>query len=58
MGLTGLDLLFVPWIREQIERPGLAIVKEIVEAHGGRMMIETSTAGSKLTVKLPRSRSI
>jgi signal transduction histidine kinase len=37
---------------------GLAMVREIVEAHGGRIMVETSTGGSKLILKLPHSRSI
>jgi two-component system, OmpR family, sensor histidine kinase TrcS len=36
----------------------LVIAREIIEAHGGRMMVETSTGGSILKLKLPHSRSI
>ncbi|HUA33848.1 MAG TPA: ATP-binding protein [Candidatus Binataceae bacterium] len=34
----------------------LAIAKEIVEAHGGRMFFETTSAGSSVRVDLPHSR--
>jgi PAS domain S-box-containing protein len=37
---------------------GLAIAKEIVEAHGGRIFLESSAEGSTFTVDLPRSRRI
>jgi two-component system, OmpR family, sensor histidine kinase SenX3 len=36
---------------------GLAIVRRIVEAHGGRLTIESSDEGSAFTICLPRSRS-
>ncbi len=32
---------------------GLAIAKEIVEAHGGRIFVESSERGSRFTVELP-----
>ena len=34
----------------------LAIAKEIIEAHGGRMFFETTSRGSSVTVDLPHSR--
>jgi K+-sensing histidine kinase KdpD len=37
---------------------GLAIVREIIEAQGSRLMVETSTGGNAVDVKLPHSRSI
>jgi signal transduction histidine kinase len=37
---------------------GLAIVREIIEAHGGRLIVETSTGGNAVLVNLPHSRSI
>jgi signal transduction histidine kinase len=33
---------------------GLTIVKSIVEAHGGRVLVESSTEGSKFTVVIPQ----
>jgi NtrC-family two-component system sensor histidine kinase KinB len=37
---------------------GLAIAKEIVEAHGGRIFLETAAAGTRFTIDLPRSRHL
>jgi NtrC-family two-component system sensor histidine kinase KinB len=37
---------------------GLAIAKEIVEAHGGRIFVESSDGGSRFSVELPICRSI
>jgi len=36
----------------------LAIAKEIVEAHGGRIFLDSSTKGSTFVIQLPRSRCI
>jgi len=36
----------------------LAIAKEIVEAHGGRIFLDSSTKGSTFVVQLPHSRCI
>ena len=36
----------------------LAIAKEIVEAHGGRIFLDSSAQGSTFVVQLPRSRCI
>jgi signal transduction histidine kinase len=32
---------------------GLSIVKDIVQAHGGRIFVESSAEGSEFTVELP-----
>jgi signal transduction histidine kinase len=36
----------------------LAIAKEIVEAHGGRISLDSSIEGSTFVIQLPRSRCI
>jgi two-component system, NtrC family, sensor histidine kinase KinB len=37
---------------------GLALAKEIVEAHGGRIFLDSSAKGSTFVIQLPRSRCI
>ena len=51
--------LFLPGVRGHADRQGaglgLAIVRGITEAHGGRITVDTSTSGSTFTVRLPVS---
>ncbi len=52
--------LFEPFTREGRERSpnrgvGLAIVYNIVKAHGGSIAVESSSEGTKFVIKIPRS---
>ena len=51
-----------PWKPEGLDNGSaglsLAIAKEIVEAHGGRISLDSSIEGSTFVIQLPRSRCI
>ncbi len=52
-----LDRIFAPGVRLNEHRPGsglgLSITRAIVEAHGGTLGVESSSAGSTFTITLP-----
>jgi signal transduction histidine kinase len=58
----GEEALFVPFMRSTEEEPeaqgiglGLWLVKSIIERHGGQVTASSSSAGTQIAIRLPRT---